>query len=125
MKEKETGSEWKREKSRTSKKEERSVSEGEKKQSVCSHLLLVEDLISPSVALFALRTLSGGDPGWICFPCLVNLVIQGLKRRQRTREQPRKGEEAIANTVGQILRTKNVSVVRDIKGRLAWYLFPM
>lgn len=77
MKEKETGSEWKREKSRTSKEEERSVSEGEKKQSVCSHLLLVEDLISPSVALFALRTLSGGDPGCICFPCLVNLVIQG------------------------------------------------
>lgn len=76
MKEKETGSEWKREKSRTSKEEERSVSEGEKKQAVCSHLLLVEDLIS-SIALFALMTLSGGDPGWICFPCLVNLVIQG------------------------------------------------
>lgn len=47
-----------------------------------------------------------------------------IKRRQRARAQLRKGE-AIANTVGQILRTKNVSVVRDIKGRLAWYLFPM
>lgn len=47
-----------------------------------------------------------------------------IKRRQRVREQPGKGEEAIANTVGQILRTRNVRVVRDIKGRLAWYLFP-
>lgn len=48
-----------------------------------------------------------------------------IKRRHRAREQPRKGEEAIANTVGQILRTKNVSVVRDIKGHHACYLFPM
>lgn len=48
-----------------------------------------------------------------------------IKRRQRGREQPRKGEEASAHTVGQIRRTKNIRVVRDIKGRLAWYVFPM
>lgn len=125
MKEKETGSEWKREKSRTSKEEERSVSEGEKKQAACSHLLLVEDLVSPSVALFALwpsvKEILGGFASPSCEPS----DSGPIKRRQRARAQPGKGEEAIANTVGQILRTKYVSIVRDIKGRLAWYLFPM
>lgn len=75
---------------------------------------------------FAFVRLCGGDPGCICCHCLVNLVIQGtVKRKQRSREQPGKHEEAIANRAGQILKTESIRVGRDFRGPLACYLSPV